>query len=117
MKKFRFFTGILLSAILACLAPDCAAAQTIVVGDHDLQPNTANQQITISVTGGTAIQGMNFNVQLGDSTDINDPYNGPVVSSADILSGTIFDGNNTGTRDGDGPNETFPNDVNTPPIL
>ena len=83
----------------------------IVVGSHRLLPNTPNQTFPIYVTGGGPVQGLNFYIQVGDGgvpaggTDV-----GPVITSVDILGGTIFQSNNNGAydTDGSGANDTVP---------
>lgn len=73
------------------------AGPIVVVGDFDLAPNTAGQTIQISVNGGDSVQGLNFNVQIGDGgTDVGGSDIAPRITDVDILSGSIFDGNNTG---------------------
>jgi len=67
----------------------------IDVGDHELLPDTPGQVVQLFVSGGDPVQGLNFNVQVAGG--------GPTVEDVDILQGTIFDGNNTGTFDLDGP--------------
>jgi hypothetical protein len=77
---------------------------TIVVGDHELQANQANQPIQVSVSGGDPVQGLNCRVQVADGgPPAGGSDNGPAIQDLDILTGTIFDGNNTGTADVDGP--------------
>lgn len=88
------------TVLLACIAWAGAlpalADPIVVVGDHLLLPDTPNQSIAVYVSGGQAVQGLNFYSQLGP-----DPWatDGPVLSSLDILTGTIFAGNNTGAID------------------
>jgi hypothetical protein len=79
--------------LLAALMPAAAAmaAPTIDVGSHLLLPNTPHQAITIDVTGGDAVQGLNFYAQIADGT-------GPKIESVDLLAGTIFASNNTGQQ-------------------
>lgn len=87
--------GLLGSLVLLLWVAPTWAASVIVVGSHELQPNLAGQQVQILVTGGDPVQGLNFNIQVGAG--------GPPISDLDILTGTIFAGNNTGTSDPDGP--------------
>lgn len=80
-----------LLAVAAVCAPLPAIAQpTIVVGDHNLQPDTAGQEIKVFVTGGQAIDTLNLNVQIEDGLD------GPTIQDVDAIEGTIFDANNDG---------------------
>src|SRR5262245_14396779 len=85
--------------------------QIIVVNDSDgdgisdgprqLLPETAGQQIRIYVTGGTLVEGVNFNVQVADGYPDSAPgfpgvINGPNITAVDIVGPvTIFFGNNT----------------------
>ena len=88
--------------ILARSATAGVTDPSIVVGDHELLANTTNQLIQIFVTGGNAVQGLNFNAQIADAgpstpeCQSGGMIDGPNITAADILSGTIFDGNNTG---------------------
>ncbi|MGA2619779.1 MAG: C25 family cysteine peptidase, partial [Thermoguttaceae bacterium] len=65
--------------------------RTIIVGSHLLLPDKSNQTIQIYVSGGGPVEGLNFNIQVGDGglpaggTDV-----GPVIQNVDILTGTIF---------------------------
>src|SRR4051812_41710888 len=76
------------------------ATPVIIVGNHHLAANTPGQEITILVTGGDAVEGLNLNVQVGDG---GPPLGGstvaPFITNLDILSGTIFSTNNTGQVD------------------
>lgn len=80
--------------LLWCIIPTWGAS-VIVVGDHELQPNLAGQQVQIFVTGNDQVEGLNFNIQVGAG--------GARILDLDILTGTIFASNNTGTSDPDGP--------------
>jgi hypothetical protein len=90
------------SAIFAALSLGIVGfshAAMIVVGDHPLLPNKANQTIQISVTEGDAVQGLNLYLQIADGgTLAGGSVNGPTITSVDILSNTIFSDNNTGVR-------------------
>lgn len=75
------------------------ATSTIVVGDHDLLPNAPDQIINILVAGDDMVQGLNFNIQVADGgthAKVGGSIEGPHIQSVDLLTGTIFDGNNTG---------------------
>ena len=76
---------------------------TIVVGNHTLLPNTAHQEIDITVDSpgiGTDVQGVDLNAQVGDG---GPPAGGTTVGpslSADLIgAGTLFASNNTGDVD------------------
>ncbi|HUT58008.1 MAG TPA: hypothetical protein VNA25_09190 [Phycisphaerae bacterium] len=72
-------------------------AAVINVDDHGLLPNTPGQVINISVTGGEQVNGLQFNLQVADGGPENGgSIDGPVITNVDILTGTIFDGNNWG---------------------
>ena len=76
------------------------AVPTIEVGTHHLLPDTPGQKIDICVSGGDPVQGLNFNVQVGDGAAANGGVDiGPIITEADVVTGTIFDGNNTGQTD------------------
>ena len=91
-------------AIFALVASPSWASLTIVVGDHELQADQANQPIEVFVSGGDPVQGLNCRVQVADGgPEAGGSANGPRIQDLDILSGTIFQGNNTGTGDVDGP--------------
>jgi hypothetical protein len=80
----------------------------VAVGEHRLLPGQANQAIPIYVTGGIPVQGINFNVQIQDATGT---LAGPTIQDLDILTGTIFAGNNTGAEedpDGSGVDDQVP---------
>lgn len=82
---------------LASLASVPARGATINVGNNYLVPNTAGQVIRFYVTGAEAVQGLNFNVQVGDGgLAAGGVTIGPAITSVDITGGTIFSGNNTG---------------------
>jgi len=75
----------------------------IDVGHHVLLPDTPGQTFQVSVTGGDLVQGLNFNLQVADGgPEWGGVIDGPAIEALDILTGTIFDGNNTGTVDLDG---------------
>lgn len=103
------------SAILVCglsmLFTATAHAQPIIhgpssptgLGNYNLLPNQPNQTITIFVKGGQLVQGLNFNIQIADGGPVAaGSIIGPGISGVDILTGTIFAGNNTGNPPGNG---------------
>lgn len=72
------------------------AEPVINVGTHELVPNTPNQKIEIRVTNITGaavddIQGLNFNVQIGNGLGVQ-----PIFTNVDIIAATIFASNNLG---------------------
>jgi hypothetical protein len=71
----------------------------IVVGNHTLLPNTANQAIELFVTGGQMVPGLELYVQVGDGGPERTQAgiatagtDGPSISAVDIKTGTIFAG-------------------------
>lgn len=74
----------------------------INVGDYDLAFNTAGQTIDIFVqnTGDTDIEvaGLSVSAQVADSGPPQGSEVGPIISNANITSGTQFSGNNTGNN-------------------
>ena len=81
------------SMLVVCGLVSLASANgtpVIDAGVHSLLPNQAGQTVEIFVTGGILVQGLEFNVQIGDTTA------GPVFEGVDILTGTIFGPSNDG---------------------
>jgi len=72
--------------VVAALTAAASAQPAVNGGTHELQANTAGQQISLEVTGGQAVQGVEFYAQLpaGD---------GPCFLAGDLLTGTIFEVN------------------------
>jgi autotransporter-associated beta strand protein len=82
--------------------PGDANVPQISVGNHILLTNTPNQVIQISVSGGQPIQGLDLNVQIADGgIPAGGTSTGPVIQSVDLLTGTIFQSNNTNVTDVD----------------
>jgi hypothetical protein len=81
---------------LVCTVAWTVEAALIDVGSHQLLPNQAGQPIDIFVSGGEQVYGVDLFLQVADG------YTGPVIQNVDILTGTIFDGNNQGEI-GQGP--------------
>lgn len=82
-----------ISMLIVCGLVSLASANgtpLIDVGVHSLLPDQAGQTVEIFVTGGVLVQGLEFNVQIGDATS------GPVFEGVDILTGTIFGPSNDG---------------------
>ncbi len=95
MKNYLFAS----LTVLLCVSA-ASGAPTVVVGNHDLLPNTPGQSINIPVTGAVGVEGLNAYVQIGDTTagpvisNITDPNFGAM--GVDLETGTIFAGNNFG---------------------
>lgn len=93
--------GLCLSAAVILGCTTVVRGQLLInVGNHDLQPNTAGQVIDIFIqnTSGNDIDvgGVAVVAQVGNwdmplpPTDV-----GPIISNADVITGTQFTGNNT----------------------
>jgi len=72
-----------------------STASTIVVGDHYLRPGASGQTVQILVSGGTAVQGENVDVQIAGTSGTG---NAPTITGVDLLTGTIFANDNTGEQ-------------------
>jgi hypothetical protein len=80
-----------------------AGEVTVVIGDHELQPDQPAQEISIFVSGGLSVQAVEFNLQVADGgAALGGQVAGPAIAGIDISSGTVFGGNNLGTDDADG---------------
>jgi hypothetical protein len=91
---------VLIVCLAGMLLSRFASAAVIVVGDHELLPDTPNQLVPIFVTGGDAVQGLNLYAQIADGGPAaGGTILGPAVTDADVLTGTIFELNNTGVQD------------------
>src|SRR5579884_2610998 len=75
----------------AAFANTVDTTPTINVGENVLVlvPNSPGQQISLSVEGGMAVDSETLDVQI-------DQGHGPVLSGIDIITGSIFQSNNTG---------------------
>ena len=101
MKLTYTLRQLLLSvAIILSAAGMTFAKPAIAVGNHDLLPNTPGQMIQIFVSdlgplpnNGQGLQGENFIMDINHDTP-----GGGIITAVDLLTGTIFDGNNTGQR-------------------
>ena len=94
----RIATGITGFVVLLCVSRTIFAAPVVVVGEHELLANTADQLIEIMVHGGDPVQGVNLRLQVADGgthPDAGGSIDGPKISSIDLVAGTIFDGNHT----------------------
>jgi hypothetical protein len=90
----------LLAAALVCASFTLPTAGQIFidVGDHNLLPDRAGQEVSIFVTGGMPIAGLSLNVQIADGfPDVpGSLIDGPDITGIDVETDTIFDSNNTG---------------------
>ena len=83
--------------IALLLLPSSMHAANIIVGNHTLLANTANQIVTIQVSGGEQIAGEDFVAQIGDGGAFNGGSNTkPSLTNVDIINGTILASNNNG---------------------
>jgi len=87
--------GLLASAAIS-------TAQTIVVGNHVLIPNTPGQLVSIPVTGGAQVGALNLNAEIANGGVINGGTAGPAFTNfpgtgneVDLITGTIFASNHT----------------------
>jgi hypothetical protein len=96
------------------LAPSAFAVNpTIVVGNHVLIP-LPGQSFTISVSGGTAVSGVNFNAEVANGGTANGGTPGPAITGVNLLSGTIFASNNSGQQNATAtPTQFFSGDTIT----
>jgi len=71
---------------------------TIHVGDWLVPAGETAWTIPIRATGGDRVDGINFNIQIGDG--VKSPGEaGPVFTALEIVQGTIFEGKSTGSWD------------------
>jgi hypothetical protein len=101
LNRIAFGRILAFALAVALVAPfdSAARAANVTVGNYLLKANTANQTITIQVTGGEQVAGEDFFAQIGDGGAFNGGVNTkPVFSNVDILGGTIFASNNTGAQ-------------------
>ena len=96
MRKSTTTAAATAALTLLCAAA-ASAAPAIAVGDLTLLPDTPGQTVTLSVTGGDAVEVLNFNAQIGDGGAGG--RTGPAITAADVLTGTIFAANNLGQDD------------------
>src|SRR4051794_34300268 len=96
-------------ALLLCalLAPMASAGDlSIHLFDYKLQPDQAHQSFPIfihSLAGGEFVQGIQFNLQIGDGgVEVGGVDVGPTLSASIIASGTLFSVSNTGMFDSAG---------------
>jgi hypothetical protein len=102
------YIAVIALAMLCVTAPICTAA-SIDVGSHVLLPNTANQIISIWVTGGGQVAGEDFFAQVGDGGAFNGGVNTkPTLTNVDIVTSSIFAANNSGAYGDPGNAVTHP---------
>ncbi len=92
--------SILICALVGLLQVSPLEAEIITVqaGNHDLLANTADQVIEILISGDGKLQGVNFDVQIGNGKT----GEVPAITNVDIIgTGLLFSASNTGDN-GDG---------------
>lgn len=103
LRQYTFMRRLILSVIvlgLAWQARPAAAVPLIEAGDHVLYANTPGQPIHIFVSRGDAVQRVLLTVQITDGgPDAGGNPEAPAIESVDLLTGTIFSGNNVGQLD------------------
>lgn len=62
----KCWVSVLVAVVVVAPADSVLGETIIVVGDHDLEQNTPNQQIAFSVTGDVSVTGMLINQSIGD---------------------------------------------------
>ena len=82
--------------VFALTASSSPAAPVIQFSDVELRVGEM-KSFQVNVVGGDAIQGLNLVFQIGDGgAIIGGKDTKPIISSIDLITGTIFEGNNTG---------------------
>lgn len=101
----RLKVGLLMVTLLT-LASAAQADMTILVGDHQLQPNQAGQTVQIFVVSDSpdSTQGLSFNAQLGDGgPDLGGVDITPLMTGDAVGPGTLFETNHNPPADGSVP--------------
>ena len=87
MKTSKMTRGYVFGILMGLLLISTVHGELMVqVGGHELLPNTADQTIPITVTGGDPIAGVILRIQVGDGST------GPVITNVDLETGTVFEG-------------------------
>ena len=84
---------------LSLLCPLTAqAVPTITLGTYNLQPDAANQTISVYVSGGDSVQGCNFEITIqdGNPSTIAPKISGATLIATDSTGHSVFFSNNTG---------------------
>jgi hypothetical protein len=89
-------------AVLSVTAVRALAAPTISLGTITLEPDTADQVVEISVTGGDEVEALSLYLQVTDGGPemVTAGYqtagiNGPEITDVDLVTDTIFETNHT----------------------
>ena len=96
MKNCNVKLAALATTAALCIPAIAGAALTINVGNVTLQPNLAGQVRSFNVTStgnDPQVDGLEFDIQVGDGgAALGGTDTGPVISSIDLVNGTIFAG-------------------------
>ena len=90
------------AALAACVvlvaARPAPGGMYIDVGNVKLLPDTPGQTVAIWLTTDAAdrVAGCNFNAEIGGAGPAFGGIDGPRITGVDLVTGTIFDGNNRG---------------------
>lgn len=97
--------GAMTLGLLTCAVSgqSSTSSASINVGNHVLAPNLTGQTVQIFVTNNGAggqfpVSGADVNVEVSDGGPSNGGTLGPQLSSADLVTGTIFAANNNGQQ-------------------
>jgi hypothetical protein len=97
MHSQRFHFAAWVATCLLLRGSALAHAATVTAGQHFLAPNAPNQFISIQVTGGEAVSGVDLFLQVGDGgTAAGGDDVGPTITAMDFGGIGIFAANNTG---------------------
>lgn len=83
--------------VIAALSAGEAATSVITVPSAQLAANTPNQTVTLTVSGGASVAGMNLVMMIGNGSV------GPKVTNVNLRQGTIWGANAVATNSGSMP--------------
>jgi len=103
MGRALLIAGVLSLLTSAVRGQSSTSPASINVGNHVLAPNLSGQTVQILVTnsspgGQFPISGADVNVEVSDGGPANGGTVGPQLTSADLVTGTIFAANNNGQQ-------------------
>jgi hypothetical protein len=102
MKKYAAM-GLALAALAWCAGAARASTLEIHVGDHPLLADTPDQKVYVYVSGDTQVEGVLLDCQIADGgPSAGGTISGPTITNLDVVTGTIFEGNNFGNFYGNG---------------
>ncbi|MEM6393736.1 MAG: PEP-CTERM sorting domain-containing protein [Planctomycetota bacterium] len=103
--------AVVLCVLMGFGGSEATAQPVIEVGNVVLAPDTAGQEVEISVTGGQPVETLNLLVQIEDGLNVA----GPTIQGVDLITGTIFENDNDGGQfDVDTDPQFFSTGVVTP---